>query len=115
VEKGDAADRTRHRRRVYAGVGAAVIALVLASLLVDPPAERARRADDERLFEAIEHVDVIDAAPFERLGIDPATYADLQQGILSERECENERRAAAVDGRVEPVEAQRIERWCRAH
>ena len=106
-------NETRHRRRVYAGVAVAVLALVLATLLVDPPAERAQRAEDERRLDAIRSGVV--------LRVDPSVYLPVPREVDPDRypdavlACPYERKAAAADGRVEPAEAQRIERACGAH
>jgi hypothetical protein len=115
VGEGKAADLTWRRRRVYAGVAVVVLALLLASLLVDPPAERERRAELESRFEAIRNIDVIHVDP----SLVPSeTYResyDRWRAAVRVRECAQEQKAAARDGRVQPVEAWRVERACGPH
>ena len=109
--------RTWHRRRVYAGVAMAVGALLFAMLLIDPPHERALRAERERTFDAFQAL--VDGGPITLRpppypsAVDGDAYEDWQLRVR-DRECALVRRAAESDDRIERVERWRIQRACAA-
>jgi hypothetical protein len=106
--------RTWRRRRIYAGVALAVGALLLAMLLVDPPDERALRAERERRLDALRSIGSIRV----RLPVVPSALADELYDDWElrarDRECALVRRAAESDERIEREERARIRRVCAA-
>ena len=97
------------------GVALTVGALLLALLLIDPPDERALRAERARTFDAYQAMVregpiAVRLSPYPSAA-DSDAYEDWQVR-MRHRECALVRKAAESDDRIERAERWRIQRAC---
>jgi hypothetical protein len=106
----------RRRRALYlVGVAMLLLILLLVTLVV---ARRSERESQVARVRPIVFVNSVDGwQPGGSPGIPPAMLTRIRarwEARLDAANCRRERKAAELDGRIDPVEAERIERFCGA-